>query len=316
MNISFIIPNYNGEGILQKNVPILLDVLKQYKHINFETIIVDDKSTDKSLEIIEDLIKKFEGKFDVKLLKSDTNKGFSSTVNYGVSEAKGELVFLLNTDVYPENDFLKNVLPHFEDPNIFAVACMDKSIEGSTSVLRGRGIGSWERGFLVHTKGKIDKTNTLWVSGGSSIFRKSIWVILGGMDELFNPFYYEDIDLSYRAIKSGYTILFEPKSVVVHEHEQGAIQSTYSPKHIKKIAYRNQIIFSWKNISDSQLVISHFIWMPYHILKATVRGDMAFLLGVIDAIKKNAQIIANRKEVQKLVKKTDKEVTNTFIDEI
>src|SRR3989344_3918266 len=120
MNVSIVIPNYNGEEILAKNLPKVLDAVG-----DAEIIIVDDASTDASASIISNLKSQIS---NLKLLQNEHNLGFSSTVNRGVKVVKGEVVVLLNTDVVPEKDFLKPLLRHFEDEKIFAVGCMDRSI--------------------------------------------------------------------------------------------------------------------------------------------------------------------------------------------
>ncbi|MDP2585505.1 MAG: glycosyltransferase family 2 protein [Candidatus Levybacteria bacterium] len=297
MSISIIIPNYNGQDLLKKNLPKVLDVVG-----DAEVIIVDDASRDRSLEILNNFKPK------IKILKNENNSGFSSTINKGVREAKGEIVVLLNTDVVPEKDFLTSLLGHFNDEKIFAVGCMDKSIEGDKIILRGRGLGAWKRGFFVHSRGEVDKPNTLWVNGGSGAFRKSIWEKLGGFNELYNPFYWEDIDLSYRALKSGYKILFEPKSVVVHEHEKGAIKNTYSDFEVKTIAYRNQFIFVWENATDYSLQFLHCLFLPYHLIKAILRFDLAFFMGFLKAFILLPQIVKSSLNYQKLFVKKDSEL--------
>ena len=300
MKISIIIPNYNGEELLKKNLPKVISVVG-----DSEIIIVDDASVDGSFAVLASF------KENIKVIKNEKNLGFSSTVNRGVREAKGEIIILLNTDVVPEKDFLKPLLEHFQDEKIFAVGCMDKSIEDSKIVLRGRGVGQWKRGFLVHSRGEVNKTNTLWVGGGSGAFRKSIWDKLGGFDKLYNPFYWEDIDLSYRALKSGYKILFEPKSVVTHEHEKGAIKSTYSNFKVKTLAYRNQFIFVWKNATDFDLQFAHLFWLPYHFLKALARFDLSFFKGFFMAFFLLPKIISSSLESQKLFVKKDIDVIKT-----
>jgi GT2 family glycosyltransferase len=236
------------------------------------------------------------------------NLGFASTVNTGVRKAKGDIVVLLNTDVVPERGFLKPLLAHFKDKKVFAVGCMDKSIENGKIVKRGRGVAWWDRGFLVHRRGEVDKTDTFWVSGGSGAFRKSIWNKLGGMDELFNPFYWEDIDLSYRAQKAGYKILFEPKSVVVHEHYKGAIKSRFSPFQTRTIAYRNQFYFVWKNITEKKLIISHILWMPYYFVKFLSRLDLAFFVGLFKAVLNLDSVINSRRKDSTLSCCNDSEI--------
>lgn len=301
MKVSVVIPNYNGQELIRKNLPKVISSVG-----NSEIIVVDDASSDKS--VIE--IKKFS---TVRLFKNKKNMGFSSTVNKGVREAKGDIVVLLNTDVYPEKNFLQPLLKHFNDPQVFAVGCLDKSIESGITVLRGRGIGQWRRGFLVHKKGRLDKDNTLWASGGSSAFNKAIWEKLGGLNELYNPFYWEDIDLSYRALKSGYKIVFERKSIVYHEHEKGAIKQKYSQSEVKRVAYRNQIIFVWENATDLFLQFSHVIYLPYHLLKAVYSGNFAFLLGFFDAFVLLPKIIKSSFNAQRQFIKTDREVVKEFV---
>lgn len=302
MKISIIIPNYNGEELLKRNLPKVLVAVG-----DAEIIVVDDASTDNSLNTLDSFGSK------LKIIRNEKNSGFSSTVNRGVKAAKGDIVILLNTDVSPNKDFLKPLLSHFTDHNVFAVGCMDESIEKNKKTLRGRGIGFWKRGFLIHARGEVDKTDTLWVSGGSGAFRKSIWEKLKGFNSLYDPFYWEDIDLSYRAVKSGYKILFEPKSIVIHEHEKGAIKKKFSSLQIKSIAYRNQFIFVWKNATDLDLQLSHLFWLPYYFIKALIGRDLSFFKGFFSAFVLLPKIIKYSFEDQKLFVKNDWAVMKEFI---
>lgn len=302
MKISIVIPNYNGEEVLKNNLPKVIEAVG-----NAQIIVVDDASTDNSLNVLDSFGSK------LKIIRNENNSGFSSTVNRGVEAAKGDIVILLNTDVIPERGFLLPLLSHFKDDRIFAVGCVDKSMEEGKTVLRGRGVGVWKRGFLIHARGEVDKTNTLWVSGGSGAFRKSIWEKLKGFNSLYNPFYWEDIDLSYRAVKSGYKILFEPKSIVVHEHERGAIKKKFSSSQIKSIAYRNQFIFVWKNATDLDLQLSHLFWLPYYFIKAFIERDLAFFKGFFNAFVLLPKITKRSFEDQELFILKDKEVVSAFI---
>lgn len=308
MKIEIIIPNYNGAHLVKKNLPaVLASVVSQKDCI---VTIVDDGSTQEDKKALREYIKdiKKESKVSVQLLEHERNLGFASNVDSAAFLSKADIIVLLNTDVAPEKDFLKSLLSHFTDENVFGVACMDKSIEGKNVVLRGRGIGVWSRGFLQHTRGEVDNANTFWLSGGSSAIRLDLFKKLGGLDPLYNPFYWEDIDLSYRAQKAGYKLVFENKSIVEHRHEIGAIKKHYKPSSIKKISYRNQFIFVWKNISDTSLVWSHILWLPYHVTSALLRGDGAFLHGFLLAALSIPGIIIQRFNQKKFFKKTDKEV--------
>lgn len=315
MKISIVIPNYNGSALIKKNIPRLIDVLEAFSKRTghrVEVLIVDDCSSDDSREIIAKEIARYgNSMITLTLLENETNKGFSPTVNKGASHATGEILILLNTDVYPKSDFISPILPHFINNTCFAVGFMDESVESGKVVLRGRGLGKWEKGFLHHRKGDVDHSSTLWVNGGSGAFRKNIWDKLSGLDELYAPFYWEDIDISYRGIKAGYDILFEKKAVVVHEHEKGSIAKTYTPSHVKVIAYRNQIMFTWLNTTDFSLLLSHVFWLPVHVVKSLLRFDFLFIQGLIRAFLLLPKIIQSRNRRLRFFIRTDDEVIQT-----
>lgn len=313
MNISVVIPNYNGEELLKENLPKVISVLKEYKKGKKELVIVDDTSTDGSLLFLTEL-EKSQQKTDVPvvLLKNEVNKGFSPTVNRGVKASHGEIVILLNSDVIPEKGFIEPLLSHFTDASVFGVGCMDRSIESGKPVLRGRGVGGWKRGFMMHRAGSLDKKNTLWVSGGSSAFKKSVWEKIGGLNELYAPYYWEDNDISYRALKAGYRLVFEKKSTVIHEHERGAIKKSKSAKHISSIAFRNQLFFTWINATDRNIILSHVIWLPLTLLRAVLRLDGAMLSGFFKAVLRLPSIISARIKTQQLFVRSDSDVMKGF----
>lgn len=283
MNVSIVIPNWNGRPLLEENLPKVIEASNRA-----EIIVVDDGSSDDSVGFLKQNFP------NVTVVAKTRHEGFASCANVGVETAKGEIVVLLNTDVVPEKNFLPALLKHFKDPKVFAVGCMDKSKEGNSVVLRGRGIARWQRGFFVHERGEVNASNTSWVSGGSGAFHKRTWQELGGMDTLFNPFYWEDIDLSYRARKAGYTLLFESKSIVWHFHEEGKIKQSFSKTYIKVIAYRNQFTFIWKNISDIGLLCSHAFWTPIRLALSLVTGNVWMLVGYCAALVRLPRILASR----------------------
>jgi len=316
MNISIVIPNYNGEKLLKTNLPKVLDSVKNFKKGSVEIIIADDPSSDNSGQVIKEFINGISEKHITGKTIANKNKresGFSKNVNRGVSLATGDILILLNSDVAPHVDFLEPLLARFDDPQTFGVGCMDESIEGTKMVLRGRGIGRWHKGLLMHAKGSVDNESTLWVSGGSSAFRKSIWDKLKGLDILYNPFYWEDIDLSYRALKSGYKTYFEKKSVVVHEHDKGTIKNKFKPVNIRKIVYRNQFIFIWKNITDFSFLLSHIFWLPYHFINAARRRDIAFFVGFFSALIQLPSVLRSREQVRKLFTISDRIILKAYL---
>lgn len=313
MNISIIIPNYNGEVLLRHNIPLLISIIKDYKEGKIEVIIADDASSDGSVDFLKIYSQHFKEKnITLVYLVNKENKGFSGNVNLGVKAATGEVLILLNSDVVPEKDFLSPLLKHFSDSQVFGVGCMDKSIEDGKVVLRGRGIGKWEKGFLSHNAGKLDKTNTLWASGGSSAFRKSIWDKLEGLNEIYNPFYWEDIDLSYRALKSGYKVIFEKESVVIHEHSKGAIKTHNTASRINKIAFRNQILFVWLNITDPLFLINHFLRLGLLLFRAVLSKDWLTLESFFQALLLFPLVSLKRDKQKKKFIMSDKKILSRF----
>lgn len=296
--VSIVLPNWNGAALLVKNLPAVILASK-----GAEIIVSDDASSDNSISV---LAQTFPNVIVVKNLKK---QGFAGNVNRGVARSSGDIIILLNTDVRPEVDFLDALLSHFEDPTVFAVGCLEQSHEKEKIIERGRGLSRWERGYFIHSKGRVKEGATAWVSGGSGAFRRSMWDEIGGMDTLYNPFYWEDIDLSYTGRKAGYRTLFEPKSIVGHFHEEGMIKTRYSSRDIKRIAYRNQFFFIWKNLSDSRILFSHMLWTPIRLFQALVRGDTQMLFGFISALYKLPQVISSRRKVKQLWKRTDSELS-------
>lgn len=304
--VSIVIPNYNGKKLLQKNLPEVINLKNLNKEI-VEIIVVDDCSTDDSLSYLKTTYSD-----KIKTIKKSSNTGFSDSVNIGIKESKGSLVFLLNTDTRPKLNLLPSLLKYFSKPNTFAVGCLDNSLEKGKIVKRGRGIGIFKNGFLTHKRGDLDKNNTLWVSGGSSIYRKSIIVKLGLFDSIFSPFYWEDIDISYRALKSGYDIYFEKTSEVIHEHEEGSITNQYTKDKILEIALTNQILFVWKNISQKEYIINHFTYLIKNIITSVLKGNIIFVKALLVACLKIPPVISHRYNQSKLWVKYDRQILNIF----
>lgn len=302
-SISIIIPNYNGRKVLEENLPSVIS-----NAAGAEVIIVDDASTDDSVKYLRGNFK------NIKLIVQKKNKGFAATVNNGVANAKGEYVLLLNSDVSPTPNFIPPLLAHFKNhSDLFAVGIADNSYEQDGSVMvKGRGGAAFSKGFLLHFPMDIKQDLTLWVSGGSGLFSRKKFEQLGGFDVDFAPFYWEDIDLSYRAWKAGYRCIFEPKSKVNHYHEEGAIKKSKKAFYIRTISYKNQFLFVWKNITDTFFVAQHLFYLPYHLGMALLRGDLAFVVGFIKAALQIPQLILHYRNNCVEYKKTDREILNAF----
>lgn len=285
MKVSIVITNYNGKESLAKNLPVVLATGAD------EVIVVDDASTDDSVNFLKSNYPQ------IRVIVHDKNQRFALTCNTGVKEAKGEIVVLLNNDVSPETNFLVPLLANFADSNVFAVGCKEKDMKDGKIVYSGRSLGEFKKGFLVHWRAEDqNQTDTLWATAGSMAVDRKKWLQLGGMSSLFRPAYWEDIDLSFRAKKLGWKVLFEPKSMVIHQHETTNIP-VFGKDGLTKIAYKNQFLFVWKN-GDFPLLLQHVFWLPYHFLRASFSGDWSFWQGFVRAVSQLPEVVRERYKIR------------------
>lgn len=297
LSVSVIIINYNGKKLLQRNLQRVIDAVGET-----EIVVVDDVSNDGSVEYVK---KNFPG---ITILEHETNKRFAAACNTGFAGVKSDVVVLLNNDVVPEKNFLEPMLEHFDDEKVFAVGCL----EYDGKVRSGRSGGGFRKGLFVHWRAEDQSGNdTLWVSGGSGGFRRNIWNILGGMDELFAPAYEEDRDICYRALKQGYVIKFEPKSVVNHKHESTNI-SALGRQKMELSSYKNHFLFVWKNITSINFLIQHLVWLPYQLVIGGFKTKGKVFWGFGWALKYLPRILAKRAEAKTFNKVTDEEIIEQY----
>lgn len=290
MKVSIVIPNWNGKDKLAKNLPAVLKV----KGVN-EIIVSDDASSDKSIDFIKTNFPQ------VTLVQRSKNGGFSSNVNTGVKASSSEFFLLLNTDAKPDPDCVQVALKHFDDPQVFSVGCS----AGGNWVW-----AKFQNGYFWHNQ-SIIKSNqaheTLWASGGSAVFKRQIWDQLEGLDQLFDPFYEEDLDIGYRALKRGFINIFEPKAHVEHYKQKGVIEENFTKKQVNLIASRNQLIFIWKNLTSIKLTGQHL----YALAKMLVLHP-GYSRIFLSALLKLPQILRKRRQEVLAAKLTDEEILAKF----
>ncbi len=290
MKVSVVIPNYNGQGLLKKNLPWVIAAQKNPENEISEIIIVDDGSSDQSVSLIK-------AEFPlIRLIKHSVNRGFPAAANTGVRSARNELVCLLNTDVLPSVNFLESIQRLFRYKRLFAVSLNEEGYSWAKSFFKD--------GFVGHRPGvATEKTHsTFWVSGGSGVFRRNIWNSLGGFDEkLLSPFYWEDLDLSYRAQKRGYVVLWDPNAKVTHEHESTV--SKLRKGYVNRIRERNQLLFIWKNITSPRLTRQHVKGLIKRIFR-----HPRYIFVFLSALKKFRQVLKARKKEKREGKVSDEAI--------
>jgi GT2 family glycosyltransferase len=218
-------------------------------------------------------------------MNNSENFGFSRSVNIAASKAKGEYLLLLNSDVKLLDDSWKRVIPEFvHDGNLFAVGFAQKEKDGD---IVGRN-ELYFRGGLFHHRGLSSQVTlgtrdsgllpTAWAEGGSTLLRKSMWDELRGFDEAYSPFYWEDVDLSYRAKLRGWNVCFSPDIIVEHHHESSTVAQFGKPK-IMEIAFRNQLYFTSKfarGLKRIEYLFFRYIRLP--VQKMIRRSDYVTLM--------------------------------------
>lgn len=297
LSVSIVIPNFNGETLMPKHLP---NVIKYSK--GAQIIVVDDASTDDSIG----MLKRDFPKVVVVALKE--NSRFAAACNAGFDKAKGDIVVLLNSDVSPRSGYLEPLLEHFSDESIFSVGSKEIEEINGKKVDSGRALGSFKRGLLVHYRpDNQESSTTLWTTGGSMAVSRKIWQEIGGMDTLFKPAYWEDIEICYRAQKRGYKVIFEPKSVVEHHHETTNVSALGKPV-MNVAAFKNQILFIWKSITNPIYIVQHILWLPYHLVLTSIRTNGLFLKGFVQATSQFTEAIKKRLYERKYSVYSDKQI--------
>jgi GT2 family glycosyltransferase len=289
---SLIIPNWNGRDLLERFVPSWLASIAG--HPGSEVLVVDNGSTDGSADWLRARYPQ------VRVLALERNLGFGGGSNAGFKAAKNDIVVLLNSDMRVESDFLAPLLAGFTgDEKVFAVSCQI-FLSDPTKRREETGLtdGWWKDGALRVTHREDPKVDCLFPcfygGGGSTAFDRRKFLSLGGFDELLAPFYLEDTDIGFMGWKRGWKILYQPASVVYHEH-RGTIGKKFSPAYIQSVLQKNYVLFAWKNIHSWNRLASHFVL-------STARGR-----GVLKAFAQLPAALGSRWRAKRLAVVSDSE---------
>ncbi len=304
---SIIISNWNGKNLLKENLPSVIKAIK-YSGEDHELIVVDDASSDGSQEFIR------ENYPQVKLIELKENKGFGEANNIAVAQSKNDIIVLLNNDMSLEKDYLSFVLPHFGGENIFAVTpkmitedIFRKKIKVTISYWAKFRYGFWHDIEVRNLQDEEGYFISLTAPGGGVAFDKKKFLSLGGFDRLYYPFYYEDTDLSYRAWKRGWKIIYEPRTVVHHKCSS-TITTHFGKRPASLIKKRNYYLFIWKNITDRTLILKHLLFFPLFLLNKLVSGRVMWVKAFFLALRQLKKVLTRRRMAKKESILSDREV--------
>jgi GT2 family glycosyltransferase len=146
----------------------------------------------------------------------------------------------------------------------------------------------------------------LYCTGCAVVYRRSMLENLGGFDESYSPFYWEDADLGYRAWKRGWKSLYQPACTVYHRHS--ASISKIPSDFTSVVKARNSLFFIWRNIEDRGLIAAHRRWLPFVLARRAGSGDTPFLKGWRQAFSRRAEASAARTRDAVSRKLSDREI--------
>jgi O-antigen biosynthesis protein len=304
---SIIILTWNKKDLLHECLDGVIRAVAE-EGGDHEIIVVDNGSTDGTQDYVRSHYRQ------VRLIELDKNYRFCRANNIGVKCAKNEIVVLLNNDVIVDRDFLGPLLRGFEQPDVFAVTSQIFNYDQSKAREEtGKTFGTLVFGcvHVGHSQPserdeQREYVPVFYAGGGSSAYHREKFLALGGFNEIYNPGYVEDADLSYRAWKAGYRVLFCPASKVTHKH-----RSTNAAKlGNRKIDYfisRNLFVLFWQNVTSPRLFLKHLVQLPFRILLDLSRGRFGILMSLLGAMVKIPRILLNRMGARKFSQLSDEE---------
>jgi GT2 family glycosyltransferase len=250
--VSVIIVNYNRAALLEA----CLRSLVQPQGVPFEAVVVDNGSSDGSVETVEAFAAA--APFPVRLLRNAENLGFCAANNQGIRASAAPFVALLNNDAEAEPDWLAQLHSAFEDPRVGMAASkilvyedpriIDKAghliwLDGQN---RGRGTGERDCGQYEQME------DVLWPDGCACMYRRAMLDDIGLFDEdLFA--YGDDAELGLRARIAGWRCLYVPKAVV--RHHRGSTLGVLSPRRLELIE-RNRVLLAAKHFPPDLLLLN------------------------------------------------------------
>ena len=244
---SVIIVTWNGLEHLKRYLPSVSET----DYSNIEIIIADNASDDGTREWVKD-------NFPIcKVITFDRNFGYAGGNNRAVKYASGDVLVFLNNDAYPEPNWLQAIHQRMQNSGADIVQPKIRSANNTEMFeYAGAAGGMIDRLGYPFCRGRIfdnvekdtgqyeEPASIFWASGSAFAIKKDLFLDAGGFDEDFE-FHMEEIDLCWRCLKMGKTILYEPKSVVYHLG--GGSMDAESPRKVF-YNFRNSLNMLTKNL--------------------------------------------------------------------
>jgi GT2 family glycosyltransferase len=245
---SLVVLNWNGRQWLRECISSLLAL----DYPAYEIILVDNGSTDGSVEFVRQRFPQ------VRLIANEENLGFSKGMNVGLQQAQGDVIVLLNNDLYVRPDWLRALnRPIVADESVGIVGCKllfpdEQTIQHAGARLVYPVALSHHYGYGEIDEGQYDQVREVdYVTGAAMAIARRVLDDIGGLDEGFSPFYYEETDFCYRARAAGYRVLYIPDAVGIH-HESVSVRLA-GPMRLRAF-HKNRLRFVLKHYTMDQFI--------------------------------------------------------------
>ncbi|MEK7092694.1 MAG: glycosyltransferase family 2 protein [Patescibacteria group bacterium] len=306
--VSIIIVNFNKKQLT-------LDCLKSLSKItypNFEVIVIDNNSQDESVSTISQKYPK------VKQIINPTNLGYVGGNNVGINTANGDYFLILNNDTKVTPSFIEPLIKDFKKyPDLGIVQSkmliMDKPtlLDNVASYLTSTGF-LYHVGYLEKDKPEFKIYREIFAAKGACMLIRKEVLRLGAFDDEFWC-YFEETDLCWRAWVMGYTVGFEPKSIIYHK--MGATSSNLKSAFVHYHSFKNRIRTIIKNPTNSTLACMLPIHLAgclalsfYFLVSGQIKGAGAIVRAVFWNLKNLDATLLLRSKVQKARRASDKEI--------
>jgi GT2 family glycosyltransferase len=240
-----VIVNWNRCDLLQR----ALDSLEAQSQSHFEVVVVDNGSTDGSLDLL-DAKAAAPGRFPLRVIANPDNRGFCAANNQAINVSQSEYIALLNNDAEAEPDWLESLIQALASRPDYGMAASKILVWEDTRLIdkaghlifwdgqnRGRGSGEIDQGQYDQME------DALWPDGCAALYRRSMLEQIGGFDEDFFA-YADDAELGLRARIAGWKCVYVPQAVV--RHRRGSTLGQLAPRRLELIE-RNRLLLVWKH---------------------------------------------------------------------
>jgi GT2 family glycosyltransferase len=309
--VSIVIVNFNGREFLRQ----CLRTLSSTNYPNYDIVVVDNASTDGSVEEIE---ASFSSDSRIKIVKNRENVGHAEGCNIGARMTKGQYIVFLDSDIeFEAEDWLWELVKVMENDSAVGLAqakivlAEDKGCLDYVCVAVDA-LGTWAATYGSKEERFKENFEILAASSGCCIVRREVFNQAGGFDADYF-IYDDDTDLSLRVRLLGYRILFIPSAVVIHRG--GVLRGVsgqmlyHSSKNRLYTALKN---YELRNVWWRFLVLTFFTFMVSVGFLAVKKNDeaKATMKGLVSSVKDLQKIWMKRLLFQSKRRIRDFELVN------